>query len=225
MNNLIRKTIVALGLIGVSAGSLADGNIENGKTMAQAECSACHAADGNSPSPMFPKIAGLGEKYLLKQLRDIQNAEEGGDPKKSKRVVNEMAGLLKNKSDQDLQDLAAYFASQTMQLSGAQEIQVQVNSGAKVDGLKLGARVYRAGDVENGVPACSGCHSPRGMGNEPAAYPRLSGQYADYITKQLKAFRAGDRTNDGDTQVMRMVASKLSDAEITAVANFIAGLH
>ncbi|VUD64680.1 Cytochrome c4 [Thalassocella blandensis] len=225
MNNLFRKTIVALGLIGASASALADGNVENGKAMAEAECSACHSADGNSASPMFPKIAGLGEKYILKQLRDIQNAEEGGDPKKSKRVVNEMAGLLKNKSDQDLQDLAAYFGVQTMQLSGAQEIQVQVNSGEKVDGLKLGAKVYRSGNLENGVPACSGCHSPRGLGNAPASYPRLSGQYPDYIVKQLKAFRSGDRTNDGDTKVMRMVASKLSDAEITAVANFIAGLH
>ncbi|MFT5084575.1 MAG: cytochrome c553, partial [Lentisphaeria bacterium] len=123
------------------------------------------------------------------------------------------------------QDLAAYYASQSMQITGAKEIQVQVNSGAKVDGLALGARVYRSGDLDNGVAACAGCHSPRGLGNAPASFPRLSGQYAEYIEKQLRAFRAGDRTNDGDAMIMREVTAKLSDAEIIAVSNFIAGLN
>lgn len=179
-------------------------------------CIACHGNDGNSPAPNFPKIAGLGEKYLLKQLQDIQSGI---------RPIVEMSGLLDNKSVQDLKDLAAFFNSNTMQLSGAKPQEVRINAGIKVDGLTLGARVFRAGNLETGVPSCTGCHSPRGLGNEPAAYPRLSGQYAEYIAKQLRAFRAGERTNDGDSKIMRQVAEYMSDAEIDAVANYISGLN
>lgn len=182
-----------------------------------AVCSGCHGADGNSPTAAFPKIAGLGEKYLTKQLLDIQTGA---------RVIPEMAGLLDGKTEQDLKDLAAFFNSKTTQLSGAKPQEVRVNAGIKVNGLALGERVYRAGNLATGVPACSGCHSPRGLGNEPAGYPRLSGQYSEYIAKQLRAFRAGERTNDGgDAKIMRQVAQHMSDAEIDAVANFISGLN
>ena len=181
-----------------------------------ASCAACHGADGNSPVPSFPKLAGLGEKYLFKQLRDIQS---------KKRDIPQMAGLLDGMNNKDLRDIAAYYNSKTMQISGAKAIEVQVNSGIKVDGLELGERVFRAGNRDSGVPACTGCHSPNGLGNEPAGYPRLSGQYAEYIEAQLRAYRSGDRTNGGDTKVMRQVAQYMSDAEIIAVANYIAGLN
>ena len=181
-----------------------------------ASCVACHGNDGNSPNPLFPKLAGLGEKYLFKQLQDIQS---------KKRDIAQMTGLLDGMTPQDLRDIAAYYNSQKMQISGAKTIEVQVNSGIKVDGLELGERIFRAGNHESGVPACTGCHSPRGLGNEPAGYPRLSGQYAEYVEAQLKSFRSGDRTNDGDSQVMRQVAKYMSDAEIIAVANYIAGLN
>ena len=181
-----------------------------------ASCAACHGADGNSPVPSFPKLAGLGEKYLFKQLRDIQS---------KKRDIPQMAGLLDSMNNKDLRDIAAYYNSKTMQISGAKTIEVQVNSGIKVDGLELGERVFRAGNRDSGVPACTGCHSPNGLGNEPAGYPRLSGQYAEYIEAQLRAYRSGDRTNGGDTKVMRQVAQYMSDAEIIAVANYIAGLN
>lgn len=217
MNILIRKILLTMGLVGLASTAAASGaDLDNGEKVAKAECAACHGSDGNSSTPLFPKIAGLGERYLLKQLQDIKSGT---------RVINEMSGLLDAKSDAELADMAAYFAAQPMQLSGAKEIQIQVNSGEKVDGLKLGARVYRSGNIETGVPACSGCHSPRGLGNSPAGFPRLGGQYAGYIEKQLLAFRNGDRTNDGETQVMRSVASKMSDAEIKAVSNFISGLN
>ncbi len=228
MKNLVCNSILTFACAVFAMAAQADdhaGNASNGETIAKAECAACHGEDGNSSSPMFPKLAGLGEKYLLKQLQDIKNAGEGGNPKAPKRAIAEMAGLLDNKSAQDLADMAAYYAAQPMQLSGAKEMKVQINSGAQVDALKLGTQVYRAGNLETGVPACTGCHSPRGLGNSPAAYPRLGGQHADYIEKQLKAFRAGDRTNDGDTMVMREVAKHMSDAEIKAVANFISGLN
>lgn len=186
-----------------------------GETQA-AVCAGCHGADGNSPAPSFPKLAGLGEKYLTEQLKLIQSNE---------RAIVEMTGLLDGKSEQDLKDLAAFFNSKTMQLSGAKPLEVKVNAGIKVDGLKLGARVFRSGNLETGVPACTGCHSPQGLGNEPAGYPRLSGQYSEYIAKQLRAYRAGDRVAGANSNIMRQVAEQMSDAEIDAVANYISGLN
>ena len=193
-----------------------------------AVCGACHGADGNSLVGTFPKLAGLGEKYLLKQLHDIQAWDLEQDAAKKAttgRKVPEMVGLLANLNDQDLADIAAHFAAQTMQLSGSKPLEVQVNSGLKVDALALGQRTYRAGNIATGVPACTGCHTPEGKGNVAAGFPRLSGQHPEYIEKQLRAFRAGDRTNDGDQMTMRSVAAQLSDAEIVALANYIAGLH
>ncbi|WP_075186350.1 c-type cytochrome [Teredinibacter haidensis] len=217
MNKVFRATLISFGLLGAALSSQvnAAGDAANGEALAAA-CTACHGADGNSAIASFPKLAGLGEKYLLKQLQDI---------KSKVRDVPQMTGQLDASSEQDMADIAAFFASKTTQLSGSKEQKVQLNSGVKVDGLKLGAKVYRAGNHESGVPACSGCHSPRGQGNAPAGYPRVSGQHAEYIAKQLKDFRAGNRTNDGDAMIMRGVAQYMSDAEIDAVANFIAGLN
>jgi len=219
MNNQFRSTLMTLGLLGtalaISSSVNAAGDAAKGEALV-ASCAACHGADGNSAMANFPKIAGLGEKYLLKQLQDIKTGA---------RAVPEMAGQLDASSEQNLADMAAFFAAKTTQLSGSKEQQVQLNSGLKTDGLKLGSKLYRGGNMESGVPACSGCHSPTGQGNAPAGYPRLSGQHADYVAKQLRDFRAGNRTNDGDAQVMRGVAQYMSDAEIDAVANFIAGLN
>ena len=134
-------------------------------------------------------------------------------------------GLLAGFSAQDLADIAAHYAGQTMQLSGSKPLEVQLNSGLKTDALALGQRTYRAGNLNSGVPACTGCHTPDGKGNVAAGFPRLGGQHPEYIEKQLRAFRAGDRTNDGDQMTMRAVAEHLSDAEIVALANYLAGLH
>lgn len=226
MKHIVRNALLSLGLVAIAQGAMA-GDAAAGATKA-AVCGACHGADGNSLVGTFPKLAGVGEKYLLKQLSDIQAWDLETDPAKKEvtgRAVPEMTGLLAGMSKEDLEDLAAHFAVQTMQLSGAKKIEVQVNSGIKVDGLELGERVYRAGNPVTGVPACTGCHSPDGKGNIPAGFPRLSGQHPEYIEKQLRAFRAGDRTNDGDQAIMRAVADKLNDAEIVALANYIAGLH
>nr|WP_236987327.1 c-type cytochrome [Marinagarivorans cellulosilyticus] len=193
----------------------AGGDAAKGQALT-AVCAACHGQDGNSPMAIYPKLAGLGEKYLLKQLQEIKSGA---------RPVVEMTGLLTYLSDQDLADIAAYFNSKTTQLSGSKEMKVLVNSGEEVDALALGTKLYRAGNKEAGIPACSGCHSPRGQGNSPAGYPRLSGQHSDYVIKQLKAFRAGERTNDGEAKIMRSIAERMTDAEITAIANYIAGLH
>lgn len=192
--------------------ALSAGNAEAGKAKTMV-CAACHGADGNSPAPTFPKLAGLGEKYLLKQLQDIK----AGD-----RKIPEMTGMLDALSNQDLADIAAFYDSQPRQLSGAKEAK-----------LEQGEKLYRAGNIQAGIPACIGCHSPAGNGNKPAGYPALGGQYSAYIAKQLRAFRtaANDpedpagRANDGDIAVMRGVAARMTDQEIDAVANYISGLH
>ncbi|HMU65639.1 MAG TPA: c-type cytochrome [Cellvibrionaceae bacterium] len=214
MKTSIQAWLFILGAVLV-APVFAAGDAKQGETLVVA-CLACHGDGGNSTTPNFPKLAGQGEKYLLKQLKDIK----GG-----MRVVPEMTGVLDKLGDSDLANIAAFFASKSMQLSGSKELKVKVNSGEQVDGLTLGAKIFRAGNVASGVPACSGCHSPVGLGNAPAGYPRLGGQHAAYIEKQLKNFRLGERANDGEAKVMRQVAQQLSDAEITAVANFIAGLN
>jgi len=199
------KRLVLLAAIALAAtGAQAAGNAAAGKQLTTT-CAACHGADGNSAAPSFPKIAGQGEKYLLKQLRDIKSGA---------RMVPTMMGQLDDKSDQDLQDLAAYFASQTM-----------TPAAAKEDLVALGERIYRGGVPEKGVSACTACHSPKAMGNEPAGFPRLSGQYADYIASSLHAYRKEERNNDGDIRIMRDVAGRLSDKEIEAVASYASGLR
>ncbi len=211
MMKIVQGVVLATTALLLAPLSLAAGDAQAGKSKTQV-CVACHGPDGNSPSPQFPKLAGLGEKYLLKQLENIQSGA---------REVPQMTGMLDGMSEQDLADIAAYYDSQQRQLAGAGE-----------EDLALGEKVYRGGNLETGVPACTGCHSPSGQGNDPAGYPALGGQYADYIAKQLRAFRRGAhdpehaeaRTNDGDAAPMRGVAAYMTDREIDAVANFIAGL-
>ena len=174
-----------------------------------ATCSACHGADGNSPAP-FPKLAGQGEKYLLKQLLDVRDGA---------RVIPTMVGQLDSKSDQDLADIAAFFASQ--QASGGQ---------TNPELLELGAKIYRSGVAERKVAACIACHSPTGQGNAPAGFPALAGQHPQYIADQLRAYRKGyedesGRTNDGESMIMRSTAFGLSDKEIEAVSSYVAGLN
>lgn len=200
-----------LGITLVSSFAFAGGDAAAGQGKT-AMCAGCHGADGNSMVSNFPKLAGQGEKYLIKQLQDI---------KSGRRPIAEMTGMLNAFSDQDLADISAFFASKTIQLSGAKE-----------ENLDRGEKIFRGGNMATGVPACTGCHSPAGQGNAPAGYPALGGQFAQYTAKQLRAFRTGAhdaenpaaRNNDGDARTMRGVAAQMSDVEIEAVANFIAGL-
>jgi len=199
--------VVTLSLVSVSAS--AAGNAAAGEAKA-VTCSACHGPDGNSMVPNFPKLAGLGEKYLLKQMKDIRDG---------RRPVATMAGQVDNMTDQDLADIAAYFDAQS-----------RSTETANADLVDLGRKIYLSGIMERKVAACSGCHSPSGQGNAPAGFPALAGQHADYIATQLTMFRKGyedpaGRTNDGDSKIMRTTAFGLSDLEIKAVASFAAGLQ
>lgn len=201
MNKVLVSLLLTLGITGMAhaAGDAAAGQ---GKA---AVCGACHGADGNSMAPTFPKLAGQGERYLLKQMHDIKSGA---------RQVVPMTGLLTNLSDQDLQDIAAYFSSQHMSVGAADPKLVA-----------SGEALFRGGKLDQGMPACIGCHSPNGAGNPQAGFPKLGGQQADYVALQLTNFREGVRTNDGDTKIMRSIAEKLSNKDIAALASYIQGLH
>ena len=194
--------------------ALAAGDAAAGESKV-AMCAGCHGSDGNSMVPAFPKLAGLGEKYMTAQLRMVKSGE---------RVIVEMTGILDAWSDQDLQDMAAYYDSKPIVTSGAQDITL-VGISDPDEALDFGENVYRGGNMKTGVAACTGCHSPSGSGNNPAGYPALGGQYASYIEKQLLAYRRGERACGGNAQIMQGVAANLSDKEIKAVANYISGLN
>lgn len=180
-----------------------------GKIIAETICVACHGADGNSPVSANPNLAGQVEEYLYKQL---SNFKAVGD-KPAARNSPIMAGMVAALSDDDMKNVAAWFASQKQNPAAAKD-------EAKI---ALGQKLWRQGDFKKGVPACAGCHGPSGAGL-PAQYPRLSGQFPEYTELQLKAFRAGERAND-PAKMMRDIAGKLSDVEIAAVAEFAAGLR
>ncbi len=168
-------------------------------------CAACHATDGNSVSPANPVLAGQHAQYVAKQLADFKANKDRKNP-----VMYGMASAL---SAQDMQNLGAYF-----------ETQKPKNRAAKDPALvKLGQQVYRGGIMSKGVAACASCHGPNGAG-VPAQFPRVGGQYADYSAAQLQTFRTGERTNDPN-RIMRSIAAKLSDSEIKAVSEYMAGLR
>jgi cytochrome c553 len=210
----MKYVILAFGLLLASAqSSLAatapKGDPEAGKQKA-ASCLACHGEDGNSAVPDFPKLAGLGEKYLFEQLQYIRDGV---------RPVAQMAGQVDNMSDQDLADIAAYYDSQQ-----------RTGSTADPDLVELGEQVYRAGIPSRNVAACIACHSPDGSGNAPAGFPAIGGQHEKYIAQQLRMYRKGyqdpeGRVTDGDIKIMRSNAFGLSDMELEAVASYAAGLR
>ena len=183
---------------------LGAGNPDKGQDKV-AVCSACHGSDGNSVVGLWPSLAGQNEKYLTKQLRLVKSGD---------RVIASMTGLVDNLEDSDLEDIAAYYASQKNTVGQTDESKVE-----------LGRKLYYAGNLEKGVPACSACHSPRGLGNAPAAYPLLSGQQPEYVAKALKDYRSGARVNEDPSKIMAAIAYKLDDEEIEALSSFVHGLY
>ncbi len=197
---LIAATCVVFGstLTAQAAGDPAAGQQKS------ATCAACHGNDGNSANAEWPKLAGQSEKYLTKQLMEFKSGD---------RVNATMNGMVAGLSDQDMEDLAAYYSKQTVTLGEAAPELVE-----------QGQQLYRGGNMVTGVAACSACHGPTGAGNPEARFPLLSGQHALYLENQLKAFRAGQRANDAG-QMMRNIAAKMTDAEIQAVASYVQGLR
>lgn len=172
-------------------------------------CAACHGADGNSVIPANPSLAAQHPEYTLKQLVNFKPRE--GRP--AERPSPIMSGMVANLSEEDMANLALYFARQKMRPGAASD----------PDLVKQGQEIYRGGILAKNVAACAACHSPTGAGM-PAQFPRLAGQHAEYVEAQLKAFRTGERANDPNG-MMRTLASRLSDREIKAVAEYISGLR
>lgn len=183
-------------------------DLNRGQQIASQICAGCHAADGNSTSPANPKLAAQHADYLYKQLANFKPKAAGKEPERPNPI---MTGIASTLSEEDMRHVSAYYATQALKPAFAKS----------KDTVELGQKIYRGGIAEKGVPACAGCHGPAGLGI-PAQYPRLSGQYADYTESQLVAFRQGARHNS--TQ-MTTIAARMSDREIKAVSDYIAGLR
>lgn len=204
MNKLMGLALVGLTAVFSVTAAIAAGDAAAGKQKAEA-CAACHGPGGYSTNPAWPRLAGQHADYIAKQLHDFKGGSRS-NPIMSAQAVN--------LSEQDMADLAAFFASQP-----------PAKGVAVKDAVQLGERTYRGGNAESGVPACMACHGPTGAGNPAAKFPRIGGQHPDYLAAQLKAYRSGDRHNDGDSKIMRGIAAHMTDAEIEAVSQYAAGLQ
>lgn len=200
----MNKLLVALiTLFSLSTEVMAQGDIEAGKAKS-ATCVACHSAEGNSLSDLYPKLAGQHESYINKQLMQFKSGERN-DPI--------MAGMVASLSEQDMQDLAAYYAAQTA-----------TPETVSPDLALTGRNLYMGGDKARGIPACSACHGPRGNGLAMAKFPKISNQHPAYIKSQLEKFRSQARNNDPNG-MMTDVAAKLTDADIELLSEYVSALH
>ena len=203
MNRLIAAAVVAL--ISVTSALAADyGDPAKAQSIANQICAACHGADGNSPLPMNPSLAGQHPEYLFKQLNEFKSGNRNNAV---------MMGMVAGLSAEDMRNLSAYYAAQKLSEAATKD----------KDLVAHGRKLFRGGNLATGVAACAGCHSPNGAGI-PTQYPRLAGQHPEYVVAQLKAFRAGERANDTNN-MMRAVAARLTDKEIAAVAEYLSGLR
>jgi len=212
-----KLSIIATACVGLSMMTtpvLATGDASAGQSKSTA-CAACHMTDGNSVVPMFPKIAGQSSSYIVSQLQAF---------KANDRVDPSMTPQVAQLTEQDMTDLGAYFSSQL----------VKPNTAVQADSAGIGKNIYLKGNINNGVIACVGCHGQKGEGNQASLEktltdplvveaPALGAQHSAYIVKQLKAFKTGERSNDV-SRVMRNIASGMTDEEIQAVSDYIAGL-
>ena len=201
--------ILASSMLFAAGGAYASnaGDIERGKELA-GTCAACHGMDGQSQLDMYPNIGGQNERYLYESIIMYQ----GSDPSKSRNNAI-MAGMVANLSEQDVRDLAAYYASQPPSQGIADE-----------NLIELGQKIYQGGNVERGVPACMACHGPSGNGNSLAGYPRLAGQWPAYTAQAIVEYQNGERKGV-NAQIMTGAVKNLTDEEIAAVSSYVAGLR
>ena len=202
MKKLILAAVASLSMF--MAVTAVAGDAAAGKTKSAA-CGGCHGMDGNSLIPMYPKLAGQNEAYIVKQVKDFK---ANGD-----RQNAIMLGMVAALTEEDAADIGAYFQSQSTKDAAPFD----------ADKIAVGSELYKGGDLQKGIPACQGCHGPTGAGVAGAGYPQLGGQYVDYTLAQLKAFKGGSRKNDAN-MLMRSIVEKMSEAEMAAVANYIASL-
>ena len=200
MKKMILTLTLALGLASVTSVQAVEGDAAAGQAKS-AVCAACHGADGNSLVPIYPNLAGQGEKYIAKQLSNFKDGSRK-DPV--------MMGMVAALSEQDMADLAAYFSSQT----------AKPGKGEHND---LGQKLYTGGDAAKGITACVACHGVDGKGMDSAGFPAIAGQSVDYLKSQLMKFRKGERANDTNS-MMRNIAKRMKPADMEALAQYMASL-
>ncbi len=194
-------------LFEVSAIAPSAAQLAHGKQLAQT-CAACHGMDGNATSTQFPKLASQRSGYIVQELTHFKPSP-GKKPERVNAIMNGIASTL---SPQDMRDLADYYSRQT--------IKPAIATHAKW--VKIGEGIWRGGIANRMVPACAACHGPQGLGL-PGEYPRLAGQWSEYVATQLHAFRTGAR--GGNKAPMHDIASRMSDRQIRDVSDFVAGLR
>jgi len=197
------KKIIGLAIATLFSGSIAAGDASKGQAKT-ATCAGCHAVDGNSPLAVNPKLAGQVEGYLIKQLKDFKTKA------RDNAIMAPMAGML---SDEDIENVAAYYASQKIQ-----------HAAVAKKYIEIAEKIYRGGDSDRDIPACIACHGAKGEGMSAAGFPAVGGQHPEYTKVTLKAFRSGARDNDANG-VMRDITAKMSDEQIEALSFYLAGLH
>ncbi|CAH2790297.1 MAG: Cytochrome c4 [uncultured Caballeronia sp.] len=205
---LVGWTVTAQAADAGTPGTPAKPDVTRGQAIATQVCASCHGADGNSAGDAFPKLAGQHAEYLVKQLKDYKTQPGAKEPARKNPIMSGIAGAL---NDQDMVNVAAYFETQKAKPGYARDKAT----------VPVGQKIYRGGIADRGVPACAACHGATGMG-VPVQYPRLSGQWANYTAAQLTAFAQSTRNN---SEPMHTIALRLNEAEVKAVADYIAGLH
>jgi len=206
----MKQTMAMVAIAGVMAASsalaetAAKGDPAKAQQIATTVCVACHAADGNSTTAANPKLAGQHPEYITKQLTEFKSGVR-------KNPI--MAGMAAGLSPEDMKNLGAYFGEKKPAASSAKDQAL----------VALGQKIFKGGNQSSGVPACAACHGPNGAGI-PVQFPRLAGQHAEYTLAQLNTFRTGDRANDA-AKMMRVIAAKMTDQEMKAVAEYISGLN
>ena len=235
----MKKSLIAVTvsfvLLNMSNVAQAAGDVNAGQAKS-ASCASCHGTNGNSMVSMFPKLAAQNEGYLVKQLQAFKNGT---------RSDATMGALAAGLSDQDMQDIAAYYSSQTVTANPAPQVNPDDLDDIDDDNeltahektlakkalqekqdtlMALGSDVYRNGDLDNEISACIACHGPNGEGNEPASFPALKGQHADYLLKTLTDFKTDARSNNPDN-MMHMIAKKMSEEEIKAMSYYVSAMN
>lgn len=182
----------------------AQGNPQDGQTKAVV-CAACHGQQGVSLTPEWPNLAGQNAKYTVKQLKDIKEGKS--------RVAPTMIAMVANLNEQDMDDLAAFYAKMPL-----------AEGSTPKKYMQRGEQIYRGGDFDKHITACIACHGPRGTGNAQAGFPVLSGQKSAYTVLQLQAFKEGKRSNDLN-HIMQDISGRMSQDDMEAVAHYIEGLY
>ncbi|USD37449.1 MULTISPECIES: cytochrome c [Ferrimonas] len=208
----MKKLALTLSVLAVFSGTVqAQGDATKGQQVASTTCIACHGMDGNSLISLYPKVAGQHQGYLVKQLQELKQAAMTGG--KEGRHDPIMSGMAMTLTEEQMADVAAFYASQTS------------TAGVSIDAqtASAGKKLYMAGDASRQITACAACHGPNGEGMNLAGYPSLAGQHPDYIKAQLEKFRSGVRHNDLNG-MMSGVAKNLKDEDIALLSQYVSSL-